>query len=62
MNLVANFEMDKQFCKIVDHDKVLGIFAQLLTNSLACGKMGKMRKGKEKGGGGGEGRIEATQG
>ena len=51
MNLVANFEMDKQFCKIVEHDKVLGIFAQFLTNSLACGKMGKMRKGEEKGGG-----------
>ena len=59
MSLVGNFKIDKQSCTIVGQDKVLGIFSQLLTNSLASGQMGKMKKGEERGW---EGRIEATQG
>ncbi len=62
MSLVGNFKIDKQSCTIVGQDKVLGIFSQLLTNSLASRKMGKMKKGRKGGGKGGEGRIEATQG
>ena len=60
MNLASNFKTDKRFCTVVGHAKVLGILAQLLTNSLASRNMGKMKKGGFRGRkGGGTNRSDA---
>ena len=60
MSLEANLKMDKQFCTIVGRTKVLGVFAQLLTNSLASRNMSKLRMRSFGGGkGGGTNRSDA---
>lgn len=59
MNLVANFKIDKRFSTIVGHANVLGIFAQLLTNSLASRNRGKTKRMGRGGKGGGTNRSDA---